>query len=163
MNSKLLIILVAVALLVGLFFIFSGQSPTVPEMADPTETADTTDSQLTDDEQETPGVIFVNLNEQNNSGETGSATLTEENGQVTVALSMQGYLEDTPQPAHIHVGSCPDVGAVQYPLMNLVNGESTTVLEVTLAQLAGELPLGINVHKSVPEASVYTACGDIIL
>ena len=108
------------------------------------------------------GTLTLNLSEQNDSGQTGTATMVEADGQVTVTLSMLGFPEDTPQPAHIHEGVCPDVGAVSYPLTNLVNGESVTVLDVTLAQLESELPMGINVHQSVTESSVYTACGDLV-
>jgi hypothetical protein len=108
-----------------------------------------------------PESMTVNLLGQNDSGETGVATLTEKGGKVTVTLSMQGYPVDIPQPAHIHIGVCPDVGAVKYPLNNVDNGTSETTLDVTLAQLKSELPLGINVHKSGTEAGVFTACGDL--
>ena len=105
----------------------------------------------------------VRLDEQNDSGESGTAVLTEKDGKVTVSLNVTGGAPGVAQPAHIHVGSCPEVGAVAYPLTNVVGGKSETVLDVTLAQLAGEQPLGINVHKSAAEAKVYVACGDLNL
>ncbi len=105
----------------------------------------------------------VLLSEQNKSGVSGSAVLREANGQVTVALNLTGAPKTTPQPAHIHVGACPNVGTVKYPLTNVVNGASETSLNVTLSQLAGEQPLAINVHKSAAQITVYTACGDLAL
>ena len=105
--------------------------------------------------------MLVRLAAENKSGESGTAVLKETNGQVTVTVTLTGYPKDVAQPAHIHVGTCPGVGAVKYPLTSIVNGKSTTVLEVTLAQLRAQAPLAINVHKSAKEASVYTACGPL--
>ena len=112
-------------------------------------------------EEEEENEIMINLTEQNNSGEFGTATLEEKDGQVIVTLSMTGSPQNVSQPAHIHNGSCPDVVGVIYPLTNVLNGESTTTLNVTFDQLEDKLPLGINIHQSVENASVYVACGDI--
>jgi len=106
--------------------------------------------------------ITVELAMENDSGESGKAKLVEENGQVTVTVSLDGAPENVSQPAHIHLGSCPGIGGIQYPLTNVLNGESTTTIDATLDQLESELPLAINIHKSVDEASVYVSCGDII-
>ena len=114
-----------------------------------------------EDSDQTENEITINLTERNNSGESGTATLVEEGGQVIVTLNITGAPENVSQPAHIHVGSCPDVGAVKYPLTNVLNGESETTVNVTLSQLESELPLAINVHQSGENASVYVACGDI--
>jgi hypothetical protein len=103
----------------------------------------------------------VALNAENNSGETGTATLKEENGKTTVTLSLIGYVKDVVQPAHIHIGACPGVGAVKYPLANVVNGVSVTVLAVSLADLKQSLPLAINVHKSAAAITNYTSCGEL--
>lgn len=103
----------------------------------------------------------ISLKEQNGSGESGSAVLSEKDGKVTVTLDMTGALEDIPQPAHIHSGSCPDVGAVAYPLTHVVNGKSVTVLDTTFAKLDAKEPLAINVHKSVPETKTYVSCGNL--
>ena len=154
MNKNVVIALVLAALLVlGFMMLSKNKQPSTSVVEEITQTETGDDSMANQ--------LEVTLAEQNESGETGTATLVGENGQVIVTLSMQSFPEDTPQPAHIHVGSCPNVGVVKYPLTSVVNGESTTLLEVTLAQLENELPLGINIHKSVPEAGVYTACGDL--
>ena len=155
MSKNLVIGLVLIVLLVLGFAMFSKNRQT--SLAPVSEIGQT----QMEDELAT-NLLEVALTEQNESGETGAATLLEENGKVTVTLAMAGGPGATSQPAHIHVGSCPDVGAVKYPLTNVVNGESTTTLEVTLAQLESELPLGINVHKSAAEAGVYVSCGNLV-
>lgn len=109
----------------------------------------------------TENEMTVKLAAENNSGESGTATLKEENGKTTVTLDLTGYTKDASQPAHIHTGVCPGVGAVKYPLTNVVNGQSVTVLPATLSKLKEELPLAINVHKSKTEITVYTSCGDL--
>lgn len=141
----------AAGVIFTVYLVISAQPNVVPERTD--ETAS----------EQMEGVVTVEINEQNDSGETGMATLTQVDGEVVVSLSTQGYTEGIQQPAHIHLGSCPDVGAVEYPLTNVVDGESETTLEVTMDELESGLPLAINVHKSVPEVSVYTACGDLEL
>ena len=105
--------------------------------------------------------VLINLAEENESSESGTATLTEANGKVKVTLKLVGAPKDVAQPAHIHVGACPEVGAVKYPLNSPVNGMSETVLDTTFAKLKTELPLGINVHKSATESKVYVSCGDL--
>lgn len=105
----------------------------------------------------------VVLSEQNDSGEYGTATLTEQDGELVVAIEMTGFAPGVVQPAHIHTGTCADIGGVVHALEFPVDGMSETTLATTLAELATAQPLAINVHKSVPEASVYTACGDLEL
>ncbi len=105
--------------------------------------------------------MTVNLAEENKSGESGTATLKEENGKTTVTLTLTGFTKGVAQPAHIHVGVCPGVGAVKYPLTDVVNGSSVTVLSTTLVEIKQNLPLAINVHKSLKEITNYTACGEL--
>lgn len=88
-------------------------------------------------------------------------------------------------PAHIHAGTCEDLGEVVFPLADVapldaeaspvaspaaspaagetdehVVAESTTILEVPLDEiLAGEH--AINVYESAENIDVYIACGDI--
>lgn len=110
-----------------------------------------------------PRTVTVNLSAQNNSGEAGTATLTEVGTQTKVTLNLTGAPQGTAQPAHIHTGSCATIGGVKYALMFPRDGKSETTLSVTLDQLKNELPLAINVHKSAAEASVYYSCGDLKL
>lgn len=107
--------------------------------------------------------VTVNIAEQNSSGEFGTAILTEIYGKVQVVLNLTGAPQDAAQPAHVHTNSCANIGGVAYPLEFPVNGSSETTLQVSMNDLRGKLPLSINVHKSPEEASVYVACGDLLL
>jgi hypothetical protein len=155
MNKNIWTVLGLIGLLLIAYIMFSRQQVTAPETLE-SEPMDITSEELDIRDE----FVFV-ISEQNDSGESGTATISEQNGELLVTLSMTGYPEDTPQPTHIHTGSCPDVGGVVYPLENVVNGESVTSIEVGIDDLREQLPLAINVHQSVPEASVYTACGDL--
>lgn len=103
----------------------------------------------------------VELSEQNKSKERGKALLTEAEGKTTVSITLENAPKTTPQPAHIHMGTCVSLGDVKYALNNVVGGKSETILDVPMATLMSQLPLAINVHKSVPQAKVYVACGDL--
>ena len=83
--------------------------------------------------------------------------------QVLVDLNMTNFPQGVPQPAHIHAGACPDVGDIIFPLNNVVNGKSRTILDTSLEYLRSLEPLAINVHKSVPESEIYVSCGDLVL
>lgn len=157
MNKNLTYALVGILVLVGVWFLlFNKPSP-------PAQQPVTTTSQETASPSATPSEISVTVSEQNKSDESGTATLMEVDGKVKVTLKLTGAPAGVTQPAHIHVGKCPDVGAVKYPLTSPIDGMSETMLDVTLAELKSELPLGINVHKSATEAKVYVSCGDLVL
>ncbi len=110
-----------------------------------------------------PKSATVTLSAQNNSGESGTATLKEDSGKVKVTLDLTGAPADVMQPAHIHMGSCATLGAVKYPLTFPTNGKSETLLDVKWTDLKAGLPLALNVHKSPAESTVYVACGDLSL
>jgi hypothetical protein len=109
----------------------------------------------------------IQLVEQNNSGQSGTAsfTLSEDNKTLTVEINLSNGTSE-PQPAHIHAGTCADLNPKPfYPLNSVVNGKSVTVItEESVAGLDYDLynQFAINVHKSAAEASVYVACGDIV-
>ena len=104
----------------------------------------------------------VVLDPQNDSGEMGTASLTPVDGKTKVILKLSGAPKDMSQPAHIHTGTCAAIGAVKYPLTFPKNGESETVLDISLDRLLDELPLAVNVHKSPQEAGIYYSCGNIV-
>lgn len=111
----------------------------------------------------TPLEVTVNLKELNRSGESGTATLKQSNGKLMVSFNLTGAPAGVAQPAHIHVGTCPGVGAIKWPLTSVTDGKSDTTLPdgVTLETIKSSLPLSINVHKSTAQLGVYVACGSI--
>jgi hypothetical protein len=94
----------------------------------------------------------------NNSGEEGKVILSALEAKTLVVISLAGG-SSTPQPAHIHTGGCPEVGAVRYQLENVVNGKSETILNEPLTAVLSGLPVAVNVHKSVQDTRTYVACG----
>lgn len=105
--------------------------------------------------------VTIEMRALNDSGQSGTATLTDEEGQTRVVVELANSPAG-PQPIHIHPGPCADLDpAPQYPLTNLSNGRSETVVEVSLEDLlAGTF--AINAHKSPEEVQIYVSCGDIL-
>lgn len=106
--------------------------------------------------------ITISLGTINNSGQSGVAVLKDVKGKTEVDLTVSP-VSAIEQPAHIHIGLCPNPGAIKYPLSNIVKGKSVTVLNVSLADIIKDAPLAINVHKSAKEISKYTTCGNIVI
>lgn len=104
----------------------------------------------------------VELETLNDSGVTGSATLTDlGNGMTLVSVEVDpGEYPD--MPAHIHPGTCADlVPQPRYPLANVVDGTSETEIEATLDELfSGEMAL--NLHASPNDFQTYTACAELL-
>jgi len=103
----------------------------------------------------------VTMNAQNGSGESGTAMLTQMGSDVKVEIALTGAPATTPQPAHIHDGTCANLKGVVYPLTNVVDGKSTTtVKDVTIDKLLGGT-YAINVHESAANLGKYVSCGNI--
>ncbi len=105
--------------------------------------------------------LVVALLADSNSGQNGYAEITEKNGKAKIEIVLAGTPTPSRQPAHIHVGNRPNLGAVKYPLSDVVNGRSETMLGITFDQLLSERPLGINVHKSATEMAISVASGNL--
>jgi len=106
--------------------------------------------------------LTVNISPQNASGETGTATLTQMGADVKVVISIKGGPATTPQPAHIHDGTCANLNGVAYPLTSVVGGNSTTTVPgVTIDKLLGGT-YAINVHESASNLGHYVACGNVV-
>jgi len=104
--------------------------------------------------------ITVDLGEQNSSGESSTATLTADGEQTVVMIELTGAPADTPQSAHIHSGTCAELGDVVHPLANVEGGASETTVDAPLADLQGAA-FAINVHESEEAIQNYVACGDV--
>jgi hypothetical protein len=102
----------------------------------------------------------VTLQTLNDSGVAGTVSFasTGDKTAVEVAVEPGGNLD---MPAHIHPGSCDDLTPQpKFPLENVQNGRSRTVVPATLDELfAGDL--AVNIHRSNDDLKTYTACVDL--
>jgi Cu/Zn superoxide dismutase len=112
-------------------------------------------------EQALEDALTLDLQEQNDSGISGTVTFTPTTeGQVEVEIELRGS-EGGPHPAHIHAGSCADLDPTpKWPLENVVDGRSKTTIDVTSAELVLD-EYAVNVHESPENAGNYVACADI--
>src|SRR5215210_7886043 len=81
---------------------------------------------------------------------------------------------DPPHPAHIHSGSCDDLGDIVYPLTDIALEtageafgaasavpveESDTTIDASLTDILAA-PHAVNIHQSADAIQNYIACGD---
>ena len=104
--------------------------------------------------------INVQLTPQNNSGESGTAVLTDAGPKTKVVVEIKGAPAGVGQPLHVHKGTCAQLNPQPaYGLTTLSNGKSETTIDVPIGDL--RKGFAINGHKSAQEASVYVFCGNI--
>jgi plastocyanin len=93
---------------------------------------------------------------------------------VTVSVAAGAAQNSPAHPAHIHSGTCEELGDVVASLTDVAapDGEATgaaSALPLATSQTRVEMPLqaiidgghAVNVHKSADEINVYVACGAI--
>jgi len=101
---------------------------------------------------------------------------------AALALSGSVGLAQTPtagvasHPAHIHAGTCADLGDIVVPLDDIAGPDAAagrrgpeTAIPIKTSETVVDLPLeeilagdhAINVHLSADEIGTYIACGDI--
>ena len=121
-----------------------------------------------------PRQLVVTMNSDNNSGQTGFATITEGAGQfeVVVETSVPEFISSSGQLAHIHEGNCGEIGKIRANLANLTRlpdeagktgrfGSTTQILATTLK--FEEFKTGewaINAHDE-RDNLVYVSCGQV--
>jgi hypothetical protein len=118
------------------------------------------------------GEVTIDLAEQNDSGQTGSATLRasgDESFDVLIEMSPPAKFPGNSQNAHIHEVSCAEYAAMKGFterletvvdwLSNLAKGRSTTTVQQPLSERA-DGTFSINVHEQNTPYTVV-ACGDI--
>jgi hypothetical protein len=106
-----------------------------------------------------PEALTIQMKALNNSGQSGTATLTAVDGRTRVQIELANPAPED-QPVHVHSGTCSKLGSVEHPLSNVVNGRSDTTIDVSLPDLLSSQS-AINVHRSGSQASVYVSCGEI--
>jgi hypothetical protein len=118
--------------------------------------------------QDNPDTITIALNEYQDSGVSGWATLTAAGQGIDVQMAVEGDQVTGDHPTHIHTGTCDNFDpSPTFPLTTIVldplsaDGVSeSSVPDVTLDELlSGDYV--ILVHKSKDELTNYFVCGDI--
>jgi hypothetical protein len=122
-----------------------------------------------------PRQLRVTLSADNNSGQSGTATLTDDGKTMTVVVETVAPLyQDAEQFAHIHPGTCGELGPAYVNLTKLgalatkpgAWGSTTTLTQVRDGGPNfgfDELSTGewaINIHDA-REFGVYVTCGEI--
>jgi hypothetical protein len=106
-------------------------------------------------------IFSVPLDDVDDSGVTGGASIrgVDEGVEITVFISAGD--EGGVHPVHVHDGTCDDLGDVAWPLEDIEDGESVTVLDdITLGDImTGEY--AINAHQSEDEMDVNVMCGNV--
>ena len=97
----------------------------------------------------------------NNSGVTGTVVLTvvdDRRTRVEIRVDPAGHLD---MPSHIHPGTCTNlVPQPKYPLLNVKDGHSVTVVTAAFADLM-KGGLAVNIHRSNEDLATYTACAEL--
>lgn len=104
--------------------------------------------------------VTIDMKEVEGSGQSGSADITSDGEQTIVTIEIEPGEEGVAQPAHIHDGTCNDLGDVAFPLDDVVDGASESTVDISVSDLiAGEY--AVNVHLSEDEIDVYVSCGTL--
>ena len=104
--------------------------------------------------------INVQLTPLNNSGESGTAVLTDAGPKTKVVVTITGAPAGVGQPLHVHKGTCVQLNPQPaYGLTTLIDGKSETMIDVPIGDLRNGY--AINGHKSAQEANTYVFCGNI--
>ncbi len=105
--------------------------------------------------------LVLELFEQNGSGQTGTATFTAlGEGRTRIVLELTNPPAE-PQPAHVHSGSCEDLGPPVVGLTDVEDGRSVTETDTPLDELEGR-DLVIHAHKSEAVFDVSIACAPVM-
>ena len=106
--------------------------------------------------------LTIALDEQNDSGQSGWATLSDRGADTEVVLSLSTGTMET-KSVHIHTGQCGDaLGGVSKGLTSFIDGSGASITLVEGVSLDSLLTgdFAINSHNA-QTGSIYTSCGHI--
>lgn len=107
-----------------------------------------------------PETTIFSLREQENSGERGTAYLIPQaDGTTKVSVELTAAAQILERKAHLHTGTCEQLGDIVYSLNELIDGKSDTIVNARAAQLTGEPRLVLAAHKG--KAMTKIACGAV--
>jgi hypothetical protein len=108
-----------------------------------------------------PETRSIPLTTLNASGVSGMVVLTAvdvRKTRVEIRVDPAGHPD---MPSHIHPGTCATlVPQPKYPLQNVRDGHSTTVITAPLDDLLRG-NLAVNLHNSNEDLRTYTACAEL--
>jgi len=113
-----------------------------------------------------PAPVTASITAKNNSGITGTVTLTKKGDSTEVAVTLNGGRPGTKYPSHIHGGTCTTPGAVVAPLGTVAvgadkSGTSTTMVLTSVLDSASAKFGGLAEVSHAPRGMQYVACADI--
>lgn len=141
----------------------SAEETSVEESVDEGEAEESGDNADVDDADAADGdEVSIEMVELNDSGVSGSAVLSNDDGQTRVVLNLEGATGD--HPAHIHEGTCDTLDPnPAYPLTDVdEDGASDTTVDIGLSTLTGDDSYAVNIHRSTEDIGTYVTCGDIV-
>ena len=113
-----------------------------------------------------PAPVTASITSKNNSGITGTVTLTKKGDSTEVAVTLNGGRPGTKYPSHIHGGTCTTPGAVVAPLGTVAVGAdksgSTTTMVLTSVLDSARMKLGGLIEQShMARGMKPVACAEI--
>lgn len=103
------------------------------------------------------------LQEMNNSGEVGTATVYDRGPATSIVINLKGQPAGRRQPAHLHRGKACDSSVdpkPAYPLNDVVNGRSSSGVDLPVGRvLSGNYV--VIVHASAQNMNRYVSCGQL--
>ena len=109
------------------------------------------------------GETIVTITALDDSGVTGTATLTQTDDGLVVVVTVDGGLEEGSHANHVHEGTCDDIGGIGEALDNLeagADGSAPATTTTTDAELSHLIEEGHSVAVHSLDGTII-ACGDI--
>lgn len=153
-SSGIVVALIIIILLVVGIIFFTGDETTDEGMME--ENEETEEMEEMENTVQSGAAILTALGE---SGVSGGAAFLVDSNNTAVQVVLEGTTEDVAHPAHVHMGTCEELGEVVYPLNDVVGGESTTLLE---GFDVSDGDYVVNVHASAEDLDTSVACGQVM-
>jgi hypothetical protein len=108
-----------------------------------------------------PATETVAMHALNNSGQNGTAIISDLGGKVRVTVRIANESATASEPSHVHLGHCPEIKAIPaYNVGPILKGNATSVANLSWAQINSGKYV-VMVHRSAKAMETYESCGNI--
>jgi hypothetical protein len=108
-----------------------------------------------------PATETIKMHALNNSGQNGTATITDLGGKVRVSVKIANEPASASEPSHVHFGHCPEIKAIPaYNVGPILKGKATSTVYLSWAQINSGKYV-VMVHQSAQAMGTYETCGNI--